>query len=76
MRCLGLHSKEPLFGRLHVGTWMILPGNVMYRRKGSIWGYETRVTAHSGGTHDEACLNPLAGRTRSPTYGPTRDKFR
>ena len=27
---LGLDTKEKLFDRLHVDTWMILPGNFMY----------------------------------------------
>ena len=66
---LGVASKEALFDRLHVDTWMILPGNFMYpaeeetrQLKRSIWGYETRVTEYSGGTYDEVCLNPLAGK--------------
>jgi len=66
---LGLDTREQLFDRLGVDTWMILPGNFIYRpdacmrgRKTSIWGYQTQVTEYSGGTYDEVCFNPLAGR--------------
>jgi uroporphyrinogen decarboxylase len=66
---LKLKTKEALFDRLHVDTWMILPGNFMYPKseehktdKTSIWGYRTKVTAYSGGTYDELYFSPLAGK--------------
>jgi len=66
---LGIHSKEALFDRLNVDTWMILPGNFIYTdeedkkiEKTAIWGYKTRVTQYSGGAYDEVFFNPLAGR--------------
>ena len=65
----GLDSKERLFDRLHVDTWMVLPGNFMYtaeenekKEKTSIWGYKARVVEYTGGTYDEVCFNPLAGK--------------
>ena len=66
---LGLDTKEALFDRLGVDTWMILPGNFMHtadqdalREKTSIWGYRTEVTRYTGGEYDEVCFNPLAGK--------------
>jgi uroporphyrinogen decarboxylase len=66
---LGLASKEHLFDRLQVDTWMILPGNFIYphaeetkQEKTSIWGHRTRVTPYSGGAYDELIFSPLAGR--------------
>jgi uroporphyrinogen decarboxylase len=66
---LKIREREKLFDRLHVDTWMILPGNFMFPKgeenreeKTSIWGYRTRVTAYSGGTYDELCYIPLAGK--------------
>jgi uroporphyrinogen decarboxylase len=67
---LGCPSKEALFDRLHVDTWMILPSNFIYspeenakREKTANWGYKTRVTATSaGGEYDEVFYNPLAGK--------------
>ena len=66
---LGLDTKEALFDRLGVDTWMILPGNFMYPidqddliEKTSIWGYRTRATQYTGGEYDEVCFNPLAGK--------------
>jgi len=57
---LGLDTKEALFDRLGVDTWMILPGNFMYTadkdalmEKTSVWGYRTRVTRYTGGVKDE-----------------------
>jgi uroporphyrinogen decarboxylase len=66
---LGIDTKEALFDRLCVDTWMILPGNFIYtaeengkREKTTIWGYRTKVAEYSGGTYDEVCFNPLAGK--------------
>lgn len=68
-RHLQVESKEELFDRLGVDTWMILPGNFIYpvfeddkAVKTSIWGYQTRTTEYSGGTYDEISLSPLAGK--------------
>lgn len=62
-------SKEQLFDRLHVDTWMVLPGNFIYpaseegkAEKTSIWGYKSRTTEYSGGTYEETCHSPLAGK--------------
>jgi len=66
---LRLDTKEDLFDRLHVDTWMILPGNFVYpgkennkKEKTSIWGYKAAVTEYPGGTYDETFFNPLAGK--------------
>ena len=66
---LGLRSKEALFDRLNVDTWMILPGNFIYPRgeevkpeRTSIWGYRTKTTEYSGGSYEETCASPLAGK--------------
>lgn len=68
-RHFGIESKEALFDRLNVDTWMILPGNFKYLEseqgkieKTSVWGYRTRVTQYSGGSYDELVHSPLAGR--------------
>ena len=66
---LGTQSKEALFDRLNVDTWMILPGNFIFRtgeenqdEKTTFWGYRTRAAHYSGGTYDELCYSPLAGK--------------
>lgn len=66
---LGTSSKEELFDRLHVDTWMILPGNFLYPaayddkdEKVSIWGYKTRKIRYSGGEYNELTESPLAGK--------------
>lgn len=68
---LGVDTKEALFDRLCVDTWMILPGNFVYPieennkyEKTSIWGYKTKVAKYSGGTYDEVCFNPLVRKDR------------
>lgn len=65
----GVETKEALFDRLHCDTWMLIPGNYEYpagegekKVKTSIWGYQRKVTAYSGGTYDELCHSPLAGK--------------
>ena len=66
---LGTPSKEALFDRLHVDTWMILPENFITSpdqegrdQKTTLWGYRTRTATYSGGTYDELCFSPLAGK--------------
>jgi len=66
---LGTSTKEELFDRLHVDTWMILPGNFIYPKeydtseeKVSIWGYKTTKAHYSGGEYDELAVSPLAGK--------------
>jgi uroporphyrinogen decarboxylase len=66
---LGTQSKEELFDRLHVDTWMLLPGNFIYPQdqegqpeKTAIWGYRTRTTQYQGGAYDELCFSPLVGK--------------
>jgi uroporphyrinogen decarboxylase len=66
---LGIKTKEQLFDRLHVDTWMILPGNFIYTleeehktEKTTVWGHKTIVKEFPGGTYDEICFNPLAGK--------------
>lgn len=66
---LRVDTKEALFDRLHVDTWMILPENFIYAEeeegkeiKTSIWGYRTRATHYSGGFYDQLCFSPLAGK--------------
>ncbi len=69
MRNLNVATKEALFDRLHVDTWMILPKNFIYPEtedgkeiKTSIWGYQTRTTRYSSGVYDQLCFSPLAGK--------------
>ena len=64
-----IQTKEELFERLNVDTWMLLPGNFLCFKedenkqiKRSIWGYKTRVVDYSGGTYDELYYSPLAGK--------------
>lgn len=64
-----LPSKEALFDRLHVDTWMILPGNFMYaepelddQERSTIWGYRTKKMYYAGGSYDGATHFPLAGK--------------
>ena len=65
---LGTRSKEELFDRLNVDTWMIGPRSPEAKPKakaekgGSMWGYRTKTTAYSGGTYDELVYSPLAGK--------------
>jgi len=66
---LGTKTKEELFDRLHVDTWMLLPNNFIFgesesdkETKTALWGYKTRVAQYSGGTYDELCYSPLAGK--------------
>jgi uroporphyrinogen decarboxylase len=66
---LHLETKEQLFNRLHVDTWMLLPKNFIYpddqlsdKDKTSIWGYKTRFTPYEGGAYDELVYSPLAGK--------------
>ena len=66
---LQVNSKEKLFDRLNVDTWMLLPGNFMYtadqdhlEEKTSIWGYNIKVTEHSAGTYEALSYSPLAGK--------------
>lgn len=68
-RHLGVTTKEALFDRLNVDTWMILPKNFIYpveydgrEEKVSIWGYQTRKAHYSGGEYDELAVSPLAGK--------------
>ena len=69
LRHLNVGSKEALFDRLHVDTWMVLPKNFIYpdtetgkEVKTSIWGYKTRMTRYSCGVYDQLCFSPLAGK--------------
>lgn len=62
-------KKEELFDRLHVDTWLIGPKHVKEEKpepvKGEssdIWGCRSRVATYSGGTYDELCYSPLAGK--------------
>lgn len=66
---LGTQSKEELFDRLNVDTWMILPKNFIYTEeysdldnKISTWGYKIRKAYYSGGSYDELDESPLAGK--------------
>ena len=65
---LGTRSKEELFDRLNVDTWMIGPRSPEPRPEAkadngvSMWGYRTKDTAYSGGTYNELVYSPLAGK--------------
>ncbi|MCX6992492.1 MAG: hypothetical protein NT011_05030 [Kiritimatiellaeota bacterium] len=68
-RHLGTPTREALFDRLNVDTWMILPKNFIFTEaearkteKTTLWGYRTRVACYPGGTYDELCFSPLAGK--------------
>jgi uroporphyrinogen decarboxylase len=65
----GVDTREALFDRLNVDTWMVLPGNFENTPgeedkeiRTSIWGYRRKRTAYSGGTYMELCHSPLAGK--------------
>ena len=61
-------SKEKLFDRLNVDTWMLIPGGFgsslrdALGQKESIWGYKTTMAQYSGGEYEEICYWPLAGK--------------
>jgi uroporphyrinogen decarboxylase len=64
---LGVGTKEALFDRLHVDTWMLLPGSFMHApeeegkaERLSIWGYGTKTVAYDGGSYQEVSFTPLA----------------
>ncbi len=66
---LNISSREQLFDRLNVDTWMLLPKNFIYPEnelgneyKTSIWGYKTQYKNYSGGAYDELIYSPLAGK--------------
>ena len=66
---LGVDTKEAVFDRLNVDTWYLIPGNFVYTPeeegksvKTTIWGYNTRVAEYSGGSYEELCFSPLAGK--------------
>lgn len=68
-RRLGTSAKAELFDRLHVDTWMILPGNFIYTaaelpktEKTALWGYRTTRAVYAGGAYDELSFSPLAGK--------------
>jgi uroporphyrinogen decarboxylase len=68
-RRLGVETKEALFDRLSVDTWMLLPGSFMHApeeerktERVSIWGYGTKVVEYSGGSYSAVAFNPLAGK--------------
>ena len=68
-RHLGTPTREALFDHLNVDTWMILPKNFVFteaeackEEKTALWGYRTRVAYYPGGTYDELCFSPLAGK--------------
>ena len=62
-------TREALFDRLNVDTWMVLPKNFVFteaearkEEKTALWGYRTRPAQYAGGSYDELCFSPLAGR--------------
>jgi len=66
---LGLETKEQLFDRLHVDTWIVGPQRPApppdaqgQERGGSIWGYRTRMVRYEGGEYPELVYSPLAGK--------------
>lgn len=66
---LRVTTKERLFDRLGVDTWMVLPKNFIYPEseegkefKTSIWGYTTQYKDVGGGGYDELCRSPLSGK--------------
>lgn len=66
---LKINTKEALFDKLNVDTWMILPKNFLFKvqdkdkdEKTSVWGYKTIVSQYSGGFYDELSYCPLAGK--------------
>jgi len=66
---LATETKQQLFDRLNVDTWMILPKNFIFpqseegkTKKTATWGWKTTTAQYSGGTYDELCESPLAGK--------------
>lgn len=65
----GILTRKELFDRLYCDTWMILPGNFVYKseeenkpEKTTVWGHRTIAKSYPGGTYDEVSFNPLAGK--------------
>ncbi len=63
----GVETKEALFDRLHVDTWLVGPGPGTKperpRAEGeSMWGFRTRTVEYVGGSYGELCYSPLAGK--------------
>ena len=58
-------SKEQLFDKLNVDTWMLMPNEKKtsdeQNREVSIWGYKLEPIKYSGGEYNELCFSPLAG---------------
>jgi len=68
-RHLGTPTREALFDRLNVDTWMVLPKNFIFteaearkEEKTALWGYRTRPAQYPGGSYNELCFSPLAGK--------------
>ncbi|MFB3906536.1 MAG: uroporphyrinogen decarboxylase family protein [Acidobacteriota bacterium] len=65
----GDRSRENLFDRLGCDTWMVLPTNYINfaedagkTEKTTIWGWKSVVMKYVGGTYEELCFSPLAGK--------------
>ena len=64
----GINSKEKLFDRFNIDTWMLLPGGFentptgLPGEKESIWGCKTTEAQYSGGVYEEISYWPLAGK--------------
>ena len=71
----GVETKEALFDRLHVDTWVVGPKHLQEdparpRPEGvGIWGYQTRMVAYEGGSYGELCYSPLAGKDELADIG-------
>ena len=63
---LGTATREQLFDRLGVDTWLIggrrPRGPDGKEPEGSLWGYRTRTVNYEGGSYGELCYSPLAGK--------------
>ena len=62
-------KKEELFDLLNVDTWLLGPKTFQEPRPAQdkkesvdIWGCKSRTAYYSGGTYDELCYSPLAGK--------------
>ena len=68
-RELGVSTREALFDRMRVDTWMVQPRHPIpageqaaRKEKTALWGYKTRAAHYSGGVYHELCFSPLAGK--------------
>jgi uroporphyrinogen decarboxylase len=65
-RHIGNKSREALLDFLHCDTWMVFPQTRQSDQekalKQSLWGWRSVQANYNGGSYDELCWSPLAGK--------------